>query len=98
MLAQSSQWVDGEKALKKQLTVLVERQQKEQKDLGVPVLTRYLGEDFPAWVGKDMDEAAWRKQVQDKYAEMRQEEEEWKKRMQAIIEQREQDLGITTAR
>mmetsp|Transcript_89793 Transcript_89793/g.134578 ORF Transcript_89793/g.134578 Transcript_89793/m.134578 type:complete len:221 (-) Transcript_89793:58-720(-) len=97
MLAQSSKWVDGEKALKKKLAVLSEQQQ-ENKLLGVPVLTRYLGEDFPAWVTPEMDEADWKKKVEEKYAEMRKEEEEWIKQMQRVIDQRERDVGVTTAR
>jgi hypothetical protein len=96
MLAQSSTWVDGEKKLKAKLKVLAERQQ-DGKDLGVPVLTRYLGEDIPAWVGEGVNEVEWRQQVEAKYAEMRVEEEQWKTRMQAIIDQRERDVGITTA-
>lgn len=98
MAAQSSRWVDGEKALKRQLSVLMNKQQNEGVDLGVPVLTRYLGEDFPAWVTKGMDEAEWRKKVDAKYEQMRQEEEEWQRTMKQIINQRERDLGITTAR
>lgn len=97
MLAQDSTWVDGEKALKKKLKVLVDLQAKGEY-LGAPVLTRYLGEDFPAWVSKDVNEEEWKKNVKKKYAEMRVEEEEWQKRMKKIIEQRERDIGITTAR
>jgi hypothetical protein len=97
MEAQSSRWVDGEKALKKKLQVLYDRQ-SNGKDLGVPVLTRYLGEDIPAWTTPDiMDEDEWKKKVEDKYEEMRKEEEEWKKEMAKIITQRERDIGITTA-
>jgi len=89
MLAQSSTWVDGEKKLKQKLKVLSEMQQKEGKLLGVPVLTRYLGEDVPAWVTPDMDEAAWKTTVEQKYADMRKEEEEWQQRMQALMDQRD---------
>lgn len=96
MEAQSSKWVDGEKALKKKLQVLYDKQQKGEL-LGVPVLTRYLGEDIPAWVEPGMDEAEWKQQVDAKYAEMREEEEQWKKDMAKLVEQRERDLGITTA-
>jgi hypothetical protein len=97
MLAQSSKWVDGEKTLKKKLAVLSEEQQ-QNKNLGVPVLTRYLGEEFPAWVTSDMDEAEWKKKVDEKYADMRKEEEEWIKQMQHLIDERERDIGVTTAR
>lgn len=95
MEAQSSRWVDGEKALKKKLQVLYDMQQKGE-NLGVPVLTRFLGDDFPAWVEPGMDGEEWKKNVDAKYAEMRQEEEDWKKEMQNLIEQRERDIGITT--
>lgn len=97
MKAQSSKWVDGEKKLKKKLMELYEKQQNGEL-LGVPVLTRWLGDDFPAWVTPDMDEEQWRKDVEAKYKEMREEEEQWKRDMQRIISQRERDLGITTAR
>jgi len=97
MLAQSSQWVDGEKKLKKKLTELYEKQQKGEL-LGVPVLTRWLGDDFPAWVTPGMDEQQWRKDVAEKYKQMRVEEDKWKEEMQKIIDKRERDLGITTAR
>lgn len=96
MLTQSSSWVDGEKKLKKKLTELYEMQQKGEL-LGVPVLTRWLGDDFPAWVTPDMDEKQWRKDVAAKYKEMRKDEDEWRIQMEKIIEQRERDLGITTA-
>lgn len=89
MLAQSSRWVDGEKALKKKLSEL-EQLQKKGELLGTPVLTRWLGEDFPAWVTPGMDEQKWRDDVAQKYKEMREEEEEWKRKMQAIIEQDKQ--------
>lgn len=97
MMQQSSKWVDGEKKLKKKLTELYEKQQQGEL-LGVPVLTRWLGDDFPAWVTPDMDEQKWRDDVAAKYKEMREEEEEWKKQMQAIIDQRERDLGLSTSR
>lgn len=88
MMAQPSKWVDGEKALKKQLKELQAIQEKGEL-LGVPVLTRYLGEDFPAWVGKDMNEEEWRQKVAEKYKEMREEEDEWRKQMKKTIEAKE---------
>ncbi len=97
MMSQSSQWVEGEKKLKKKLMELYEKQQKGEL-LGVPVLTRWLGDDFPAWVTPDMDEEKWRNDVAEKYRQMRVEEEQWKKDVYRIISQRERDLGITTAR
>lgn len=97
MLAQSSKWVDGEKKLKKKLKELEQLQQKGQY-LGVPVLTRFLGDDFPAWVGEDVNEEEWKRNVEAEYVKMRKEEEEWKEQMQKIIDQRERDIGITTAR
>jgi hypothetical protein len=95
MLAQSSNWVEGEKKLKKKLAELYDKQQKGEL-LGVPVLTRWMGDDFPAWVTPDMDEKQWRQDVAAKYKEMREEEERWKLEMEKVIEQRERDLGITT--
>jgi hypothetical protein len=97
MMQQSSKWVDGEKKLKRKLMELYEKQQQGEL-LGVPVLTRWLGDDFPAWVTPDMDEQKWRDDVAAKYAEMRAEEEEWKLQMQKIIDQRERELGLSTAR
>ena len=76
---------------------LYEKQQQGEL-LGVPVLTRWLGDDFPAWVTPDMDEQKWRNDVAAKYKEMREEEEQWKVKMEKIIQQRERDLGITTPR
>mmetsp|Transcript_29339 Transcript_29339/g.79431 ORF Transcript_29339/g.79431 Transcript_29339/m.79431 type:complete len:296 (-) Transcript_29339:1194-2081(-) len=99
MAAQSSRWVDGEKALKKKLQVLYDHQMNG-KYLGVPVLTRYLGEDIPAFVGtpdSPMKEDEWKKLVEAKYEEMRLEEEEWKKEMAKLVETRERNIGITTA-
>lgn len=97
MMAQPSKWVDGEKSIKRQLKQLQAIQEKGEL-LGVPVLTRYLGEDFPAWVGKDMNEDEWKQKVAQKYEEMRAEEEEWRKEMQKIInERREDEIGIPTA-
>jgi hypothetical protein len=97
MLGQSSKWVDGEKKLKRKLMGLYETQQKGEL-LGVPVLTRWLGDDFPAWVTPDMDEKKWRDDVAAKYKEMREEEEDWKKQMQKIIDRREQELGLSISR
>lgn len=85
MARQSSKWVDGEKKLKQKLKVLYERQ-KKGLDLGVPILTRYLGEDIPAWVGAGVDEKEWRAKVDAKYAEMKEEETKWREEMKKIIE------------
>jgi hypothetical protein len=98
MEAQSSRWVDGEKKLKQKLQVLYDRQQQQGQDLGVPVLTRWLGDDIPAYITPNMniDVEQWKLQVAEKYTEMRKEEEEWQAKMNKIIEQRERDIGITT--
>lgn len=85
MNKQDSNWVDGEKKLKQKLKVLAERQ-AQGKDLGVPVLTRYLGEDIPAWPDETMDEATWRKKVELKYAIMREEEKQWRKMVGEFME------------
>ena len=84
MMEQDSKWVDGEKKLKVKLKVLAQRQ-AEGKDIGVPVLTRYLGEDIPAWPSEGMDEKTWRAKVDAKYAEMRKEEEKWKAKMHDLL-------------
>ena len=98
MQAHSRHWVLEEKALKKKLKVLHE-QQKKGKNLGVPVLTRYLGENIPAFIGtpeSTMEEEEWKKLVEEAYKEMRKEEEEWQKKMALLIEKQERDMGITT--
>lgn len=84
MLKQESTWVEGEKKLKKALKVLME-QQKNGKNLGVPVLTRWLGDDIPVWApeGKEKE---WQAKVDAKYEEMKQEEIAWKENMLKIIE------------
>lgn len=85
MEKQPSSWVDGEKKLKEKLKVLYEKQ-KKGKELGVPVLTRYLGEDIPAWAGESVDEVEWRKQVDAKYKEMAKQEKQWRETMKALDE------------
>jgi len=98
MEAQPSRWVDGEKALRKKLRVLYDIQMKGQS-LGVPVLTRYMGEDIPAFVGtpdSTMNEEEWKKLVDAKYEEMTKEEEEWRKKIALLIETKDRDVGITT--
>ena len=85
MQQQSSKWVDGEKKLKKALQVLVDRQ-AHGLDLGVPVLTRYLGENIPAFYSKDDTSLnlgintveEWNARIEEKYTEMRIEEERWR--------------------
>lgn len=85
MLQQSSKWVDGEKKLKsklKELAVL----QSQGKELGVPVATRWLGDDIPAWAGEGVDVEQWRKKVDARYAEMRKEEENWIEMVSATLQ------------
>ena len=86
MRSQPSSWVESEKKLKAQLKVLVERQ-KEGKDLGAPILTRYLGEDFKAWVSKGEDQEAWEKARDAKYAEMKAQEDKWKAKVRKYMEE-----------
>ena len=85
MQQQSSKWVDDEKKLKQALQVLVDRQTRGL-DLGVPVLTRYLGEHIPAFYSKDdpslnlgiASVEEWNRLIQEKYTEMRNEENRWR--------------------
>lgn len=86
MEQQPSSWVEGEKKLKQKLQVLYERQQ-QGKDLGVPVLTRWLGEDIPAWPGEGVDVKKWKKQVDAKYKEMAATEMKWRAEMKKLHEQ-----------
>ena len=76
-------WVQGEQLLKAELTKLAARQARGL-DIGVPVLTRWLGPDVPAWPtarGDQMSTDEWQALVDAKYAAMRQEEEAWRQRM-----------------
>ena len=93
MMAQSSKWMDGEKALRKQLQVLMDQQQHNNENLGVPILTRYLGEDFPAFVTKDMNEQEWKQKVDEQYKQMRKEEEEWQIQMQQLMDNTQDKLN-----
>jgi hypothetical protein len=86
MKKQPSSWVDGEKKLKQKLKVLLERQ-KQGKDLGVPVLTRYLGEDIPAWPGEGVDRDEWQKRVDGKYKEMAETEKQWRVEMKQKLDE-----------
>ena len=92
MLQQESKWVDGEKKLKAKLKGLVEQQARGQ-EVGVPVLTRYLGDDFPAWAPKDWTEEQvqkWNQDISDKYVEMRKAETEWQGYIMDMLEQQKQ--------
>lgn len=84
MLKQDSKWVDGEKKLKLKLKELAKRQ-AQGLDIGVPVLTRYLGEDIPAWPDGTISKEDWEAKVKAKYAEMRKEEDEWRAKVGAIL-------------
>ncbi|KAL7576973.1 hypothetical protein ACA910_006728 [Epithemia clementina (nom. ined.)] len=84
----STKWVDGEKKLKRRLEKLAQRQASGM-DIGVPVLTRWLGEDIPAWPtdpDHPMDVDEWKKKVEERYTEMRQEEMEWRMQVTHYLE------------
>jgi hypothetical protein len=84
MINQGSKWVDSEKKLKAALKVLVARQ-AEGKDLGVPVLTRWLGDDIPVFAGEGVDVDEWNRKIQQKYEEMRVEEDRWREMITATL-------------
>jgi hypothetical protein len=86
IMTSSSNWVDGEKKLKIELKKLVELQ-KQGKELGVPVLTRWLGDDIPAWAGTGVDVDEWNSKVEAAYETMRREEEQWKEKIWKIMEE-----------
>ena len=85
MKRQPSTWVDAEKKLKIKLKELVTIQQTG-KNLGVPILTRWLGDDFPAWVSEGEDKDAWEKKRKERYDAMAQEEEEWRANARKYLE------------
>jgi hypothetical protein len=94
MKRQPSSWVDGEKKLKQKLKELVKRQ-AQGKDLGVPILTRWLGEDMPVWLEQGQDEAAWNKKRQERYDEMKREEEAWRKEVRKYLQEQDDKLMAT---
>jgi len=85
MAQQDSKWVDGEKRLKQELKKLVALQE-QGKELGVPVLTRWVGDDIPAWAGEGVDREEWEKKVKARYDVMREEENRWREMVAATIE------------
>jgi len=84
-LLSSYSWVEGEKKLKKCLKPLAERQAKGQ-DLGVPVLTRWLGDDMPCYVTKDVNQDEWEAKVKERYAQMRDENKKWQEQVKEHID------------
>mmetsp|Transcript_22795 Transcript_22795/g.30171 ORF Transcript_22795/g.30171 Transcript_22795/m.30171 type:complete len:804 (+) Transcript_22795:712-3123(+) len=69
MKHQPSSWVDGERKPKKELLELMERQ-KQGLDKGVPILTRYLGDDVKVW-SKEEEEGEWKELVKKKEAQLK---------------------------
>jgi len=78
-------WVEGEKKLKKCLKPLAERQ-KNGQDLGVPVLTRWLGDDIPCYVSQDVNKAEWEAKVKERYDQMRDENKKWQQQVKEHID------------
>ena len=95
-------WVEGEQLLKQELQKLAVHQ-AAGRYLGVPVLTRWVGADIPAWpsvVDNDKDDTTkkmspeeWQTQVEARYAAMRQEEIEWQQTMTQYLQQQYQHRG-----
>lgn len=83
----NTKWVDGEKKLKIELKKLMALQE-EGKELGVPVLTRWLGDDIPGYAGTGVDVDEWNKKVKAAYSRMEQEEVIWKQQMMEYINNR----------
>jgi hypothetical protein len=77
--------------LKLKLKILAERQQ-QGKDIGVPVLTRWLGDDIPVWAGEGVNVEEWKQKVDDKYKQMRRDEVEWQKQIIKLLD-REKSTG-----
>lgn len=85
-------WVEGERKLKRALRELAARQARGL-DIGVPVLTRWVGDDVPAWPHGEMaDTATWKAAVEARYAAMRRDEEAWRTRMTEYL-QRQPERG-----
>eukprot|EP00977_Amphora_coffeiformis_P015707 scaffold4676_cov164-Amphora_coffeaeformis.AAC.4 len=80
-------WVEGEQKLKRALKQLAARQ-AQGLDIGVPVLTRWVGDDVPAWPSAEiMPQEVWAQKVEERYAAMREEETTWRARMSEYLKQ-----------